>query len=198
MGMYFHSSREEPERTADPEKRRANLRRIGPLFKPYRQRLSGLLLLIVVSAALGVVPAFLLKRVLEAIGKNDMTLAGAGLREGGQAPRRTIHWPGSPASLASRRPMRAARGRVWNSLCDWKMAVGIKNADSRVHNRRLRSPPAVVASRESTREPSAARDTAGRETRLPHPGAVCRESGPAAFPDISGSAASGRRRRRQP
>ncbi len=80
--MYFHSSREEPERTADPEKRRANLRRIGPLFKPYRQRLSGLLLLIVVSAALGVVPAFLLKRVLEAIGKNDTTelsLAAGGI-----------------------------------------------------------------------------------------------------------------------
>jgi ATP-binding cassette subfamily B protein len=82
MGMYFHSSREEPERTADPEKRRANLRRIGPLFKPYRQRLSGLLLLIVVSAALGVVPAFLLKRVLEAIGSNDTTelsLAAGGI-----------------------------------------------------------------------------------------------------------------------
>ena len=38
--MYFHSSREAPERTADPEQRRANLRRIGPLFKPYRQRLA--------------------------------------------------------------------------------------------------------------------------------------------------------------
>ena len=35
--MYFHSSREAPERTADPEQRRANLRRIGPLFKPYRR-----------------------------------------------------------------------------------------------------------------------------------------------------------------
>jgi ATP-binding cassette subfamily B protein len=73
MGMYFHSSREAPERPADPEQRRANLRRIGPLFKPYRARLSGLLLLIVVSAGLGVIPAFLLKRVLEAIGKNDTT-----------------------------------------------------------------------------------------------------------------------------
>jgi ATP-binding cassette subfamily B protein len=73
MGMYFHSSRDEPERTADPAQRRANLRRIGPLFKPYRLRLSGLLLLIVVSAGLGVLPAFLLKRVLEAIGRNDTT-----------------------------------------------------------------------------------------------------------------------------
>src|SRR4029078_1696007 len=73
MGMYFHSSREEPERTADPAQRRANLRRIGPLFAPYRLRLSSLLLLMVASAGLGVLPAFLLKRVLEAIGSNDTT-----------------------------------------------------------------------------------------------------------------------------
>src|SRR5881394_932876 len=73
MGMYFHSSREAPERPADPAIRRANLRRIGPLFARYKLRLSGLLLLIVVSAGLGVVPAFLLKRVLEAIGRNDTT-----------------------------------------------------------------------------------------------------------------------------
>jgi ATP-binding cassette subfamily B protein len=69
--MYFHSSREEPVRTADPAQRRANLRRIWPLFTPYKARLSGLLLLIVVTAGLGVLPAFLLKRVLEAIGRND-------------------------------------------------------------------------------------------------------------------------------
>jgi ATP-binding cassette, subfamily B, bacterial len=73
MGMFFHSSDEAPERTADPEQRRANLRRAGGLFRPYWPRLSGLLALIVVSAALGVVPAFLLKRVLEAIGENDTT-----------------------------------------------------------------------------------------------------------------------------
>jgi ATP-binding cassette subfamily B protein len=73
MGMFFHSADEAPERSADPEQRRANLRRVGALFRPYRLRLSGLLALIVVSAALGVVPAFLLKRVLEAIGENDTT-----------------------------------------------------------------------------------------------------------------------------
>ena len=65
--MYFHAPRETPERPEDPAKRRANLRRIGPLFRPYKLRLSGLLLLIVGSSALGVLPAFLLKRVLEAI-----------------------------------------------------------------------------------------------------------------------------------
>src|SRR5207302_4491862 len=60
-----------PERPADPAVRRANLRRIGPLFSPYKLRLGGVLLLIVVSAGLGVVPAFLLKRLLEAIARND-------------------------------------------------------------------------------------------------------------------------------
>src|SRR6184192_807014 len=73
MGMFFHSSEAPPERPADPAKRRANFRRIGPLFVPYKVRLGGVLLLIVVSAGLGVVPAFLLKHVLEAIGRNDTT-----------------------------------------------------------------------------------------------------------------------------
>src|SRR5581483_8643813 len=71
MGMFFHSAREAPERPADPEVRRANLRRIGPLFRPYWRRLSVLLGLIVASAALGVLPAFLLRRVLVAIESHD-------------------------------------------------------------------------------------------------------------------------------
>src|SRR5579864_4646320 len=71
MGMFFHSSDAPPERPADPAVRRANLRRIGPLFKPYGRRLSVLLGLIVFSAALGVVPAFLLRRVLVAIQHHD-------------------------------------------------------------------------------------------------------------------------------
>src|SRR4051794_5009887 len=71
MGMFFHSAEAPPERPADPAVRRANLRRIGGLFTPYRLRLGGVLALIVLSAGLGVVPAFLLKRVLEAIGSND-------------------------------------------------------------------------------------------------------------------------------
>ncbi|HXY83840.1 MAG TPA: ABC transporter ATP-binding protein [Gaiellaceae bacterium] len=71
MGMFFHSSDAPAERAADPAVRRANLRRIGRLFAPYKLRLGGVLALIVVSAALGVVPAFLLKRALEAIQVND-------------------------------------------------------------------------------------------------------------------------------
>jgi ATP-binding cassette subfamily B protein len=73
MGMFFHSSDAPAERAADPEVRRANLKRIGPLFAPYKLRLGGVLLLIVLSAGLGVVPAFLLKRLLEAIQRNDTT-----------------------------------------------------------------------------------------------------------------------------
>src|SRR3954453_21596554 len=69
--MFFHSAAEAPERPADPELRRANLRRVGALFGPYWRRLSGLLALIVVSAGLGVIPAFLLKRALEAIQEKD-------------------------------------------------------------------------------------------------------------------------------
>src|SRR5438874_10061427 len=82
MGMFFHSSDAPAERPADPAVRRANLRRIGPLFAPYKLRLGGVLALIVVSAALGVVPAFLLKRVLEAIGRNDtreLSIAAGGM-----------------------------------------------------------------------------------------------------------------------
>src|SRR5262245_4922110 len=82
--MFFHSANEAPERPADPAKRRSNLKRIGRLFVPYKARLSGVLLLIVVSAALGVVPAFLLKGVLEAIGENDtraLSINAAGIIE---------------------------------------------------------------------------------------------------------------------
>ncbi len=72
MGMFFHDRGEAPpERPADPEVRRANMRRIGQLFRPYRQRLSLLLGLIVVSAGLGVLPAFLLRNVLNAIETHD-------------------------------------------------------------------------------------------------------------------------------
>jgi ATP-binding cassette subfamily B protein len=73
MGMFFHSSEAPPERTADPAVRRANLRRIARLFAPYKLRLAAVLLLIVLSAALGVLPAFLLKHVLEAIARKDTT-----------------------------------------------------------------------------------------------------------------------------
>lgn len=71
MGMFFHSAGPAPERPADPAVRRANLRRIGPLFTHYKLRLSGLLGLIVLSSAVGVIPAFLLKHVLQAIYSNN-------------------------------------------------------------------------------------------------------------------------------
>jgi ATP-binding cassette, subfamily B, bacterial len=69
--MYFHSPAAAPERPADPAVRRANFRRVTRLFIPYRARLSAVLGLIVFSAALGVVPAFLLREVVEAIGVHN-------------------------------------------------------------------------------------------------------------------------------
>ena len=52
-------------RPADPAVRKANLRRIFPLFRAYRARLAVVCGLIVLSAALGVIPTFLLKGVLD-------------------------------------------------------------------------------------------------------------------------------------
>jgi ATP-binding cassette subfamily B protein len=59
------------ERPSDPAVRRANLTRIFALFRPYRLRLGAVLGLILFSAALGVVPAFLLRGVLRAIQSGD-------------------------------------------------------------------------------------------------------------------------------
>jgi ATP-binding cassette subfamily B protein len=66
-GHRWNAVAEPPERPADPAVRRANLRRVGRLFVPYKLRLGSVLALIVFSAGLGVIPAFLLKGVLEAL-----------------------------------------------------------------------------------------------------------------------------------
>jgi ATP-binding cassette subfamily B protein len=73
FGGFHRGFQEPPTRPADPAVRRANLTRIARLFRAYRRRLSAVLVLILVSAALGVVPAFLLKGVLEAIQRNETT-----------------------------------------------------------------------------------------------------------------------------
>ncbi len=65
--------RETPVRPADPAVRRANLKRIAGLFRSYRRRLGVVLVLIVISAGLGVVPAFLLRGALQAIEDTDTT-----------------------------------------------------------------------------------------------------------------------------
>src|SRR5690349_11745973 len=56
---------EAPVRPADKAVRRANLRRIARLFRPYRARLSAVCALILVSASLSVVSPFLLRHVLD-------------------------------------------------------------------------------------------------------------------------------------
>jgi ATP-binding cassette subfamily B protein len=66
---------EPPERPADPAVRRANLRRIVRLFRPYRLKLAAVLALIVVSAILGAAAPFLLVRVFDvAIPEQDDVL----------------------------------------------------------------------------------------------------------------------------
>ena len=67
MGIYRYSRQPEGpvERPEDPAVRKANLRRIIRLFRPYRPRLGLVCGLIVVSAALGVVTPFLLRSVLD-------------------------------------------------------------------------------------------------------------------------------------
>jgi ATP-binding cassette, subfamily B, bacterial len=64
---------EPPERPADPAVRRANLVRVARLFTTYRGRLGAVLGLIVFSAAVGVIPAFLLRGVLQSIQSHDTT-----------------------------------------------------------------------------------------------------------------------------
>jgi ATP-binding cassette, subfamily B, bacterial len=66
-GRRFDSfaSDEPPERPSDPAVRKANLRRIFPLFRPYRARLGAVCTLIVFSAAIGVISPFLLRQVLD-------------------------------------------------------------------------------------------------------------------------------------
>ncbi len=68
---------EPPERPADPAVRRAYLKRIVALFRPYRRRLSGVLALIIFSSALGVIPALLLREVIDdALPNGDTRLLG--------------------------------------------------------------------------------------------------------------------------
>jgi ATP-binding cassette subfamily B protein len=78
-GWRFASSPDEPiERPSDPALRKANLRRIIRLFRPYRARLAGVCALIVFSAGIGVVSPFLLREVLDvAIPDQDMGLLTA-------------------------------------------------------------------------------------------------------------------------
>ena len=82
FGGWHRGYQETPERPADPAVRRANLKRIARLFRPYRRRLAVVLGLILISAALGVVPAFLLRDLLQAIddqNSRQISLFAAGM-----------------------------------------------------------------------------------------------------------------------
>ncbi|MDQ3380158.1 MAG: hypothetical protein M3546_07520 [Actinomycetota bacterium] len=71
----FGSGSDAPERPSDPAVRKANFRRIFPLFREYKRRLAVAVSLIIVSAAIGVIPPFLLREVLDvAIPDQNTTL----------------------------------------------------------------------------------------------------------------------------
>ena len=73
-GQRFQPS-EAPERPTDPAIRRANLRRVAGLFRPYRIRLTTVLALICLSSLLGIISPFLLRAVLDtAIPNEDVAL----------------------------------------------------------------------------------------------------------------------------
>ncbi|MEJ7792512.1 MAG: ABC transporter ATP-binding protein [Gaiellaceae bacterium] len=59
------TSPEPVERPADRAVRRANLRRIVGLFRPYKRRLGGVLALILFSSAVGAISAFLVQRIFD-------------------------------------------------------------------------------------------------------------------------------------
>src|ERR671915_485430 len=76
MSGYWGVDGDKPiERPADPAVRRANLRRILALFRPYRPRLATVLTLILFSAAIGIVSPFLVRDIFdEALPERDTTL----------------------------------------------------------------------------------------------------------------------------
>ena len=82
-GGWALSPGEAPGRPADPAVRRANLRRVAILFKPYRWRLAAVLGLIFLSALLGIVAPFLIRDIFdEALPQDDdrlLTLLVLGL-----------------------------------------------------------------------------------------------------------------------
>ena len=75
MSGYWGVDGDRPERPADPAVRRANLRRIVGLFRPYRRRLGTVLLLILVSSAIGAVSPFLVREIIDvALPERDTSL----------------------------------------------------------------------------------------------------------------------------
>jgi ATP-binding cassette, subfamily B, bacterial len=71
----FFGPDEPAERPADPAVRRANLRRVAKLFRPYRATLAGVLALIFLSALLGMLSPFLVRDIFdEALPDGDTRL----------------------------------------------------------------------------------------------------------------------------
>jgi ATP-binding cassette subfamily B protein len=75
MSGYWGVDGDRPERPADPQVRKANLRRIVRLFVPYRARLGIVLALILFSSALAAISPFLIREIFdEALPDEDTDL----------------------------------------------------------------------------------------------------------------------------
>ena len=70
-GRRNFDGREPVVRPADPAVRKANLRRVFALFRPYRLRLAAVLALILVSAGIGMITPFLIRDVFIALPAGD-------------------------------------------------------------------------------------------------------------------------------
>jgi ATP-binding cassette subfamily B protein len=73
MSGYWSVDGDRPERPADPQVRKANLRRIVRLFVPYRVRLGTVLALILFSSALAAISPFLIRDIFDDALPNEDT-----------------------------------------------------------------------------------------------------------------------------
>src|SRR3954451_15481220 len=118
---------------------RATLRRIRPLFRPYRRRLLAVVALIVTSAGLGMISPFLLRDVLDqAIPERDTALL-TGLVAGmiGIAIATQVLGVGQTwlSNLVGQRVMHDLRGRVYRHLQRLSLAFFTRTRTGEVQSR---------------------------------------------------------------
>jgi len=132
-------SREPVERPADPAVRRANLRRVAHLFRPYRLRLGVVLFAIAVSAGLGMVQPFLLRSVFdEALPHHKRGLLA--MLVGGMIAISVLSgvlgvWQTWLSNLVGQRVMHDLRSRVYRHLQRLSLAFFTRTRTGEVQSR---------------------------------------------------------------
>src|SRR3954447_1380089 len=131
--------REKPERPADPEIRRANLRRVTGLFNPYRYRLAAVLGLILFSALLGIVSPFLVRDIFDhALPEDDdrlLTLLVLGLVGIAVATRILGAAHTRLSNIVGRRVMHDLRAAVYRHLQRLSLAFFTRTRTGEVQSR---------------------------------------------------------------